>query len=102
MDSDELDQIIEHRARVIFLEDQYGGPTSWAAALICSHIAYERELLNYPKGPLTIYITCEGKVRETLGEEELRRKLQNITTKKIIRVKRHRKMIEPETVAVKR
>jgi hypothetical protein len=102
MVSDELDHIIKHRARVIFLDDQHGGPVTWAASLICGHIAYERVLLSNPKGPLTIHLTCEGKVRETVGEAELRRKFQRLSAKNVIREKRHRKMVEREAVAVRK
>jgi predicted nuclease of predicted toxin-antitoxin system len=97
MESDELEYIIEHRARVIFLDDQEGGPVSWAAALICAESAYERVLLSNPSGPLTIHVSRIGTIRAVTGEEELRRRCDRIQTAHITRRKRHQKIVPTGT-----
>jgi hypothetical protein len=97
MESDELEHIIEHRTRVIFLDDQEGGPVSWAAALICAETAYERVLLNNPIGPLVIHISRMGTIRAVVGEEELRRRYNRILTVRITRKKRHQEIVADGT-----
>lgn len=102
MESDELDHIIETRARVIFLEDTDGGPVSWAAALICGQNAFERVLLSNPTGPLTIHLSREGRVKSIIGEQDLRMRYDRILTARISRAKRHQQMVESEQPAHRR
>jgi hypothetical protein len=97
MESDELEYMIANRARVIFLDDQEGGPISWAAALICAETAYERCLLSNPVGPLAIHVCRNGTIRAVVGEEELRKRYNRILTGTISRKKRHQEIIATGT-----
>jgi hypothetical protein len=95
---DGLDDIIAHRARVIFITDQQGGPTHWAAALICSARAWNKVLLDNPLGPLTISINCDGAIKKVTGEEELRQRRNKLLTAKLSRGKRQRTIVSDGTV----
>lgn len=88
METEWIEDIVDHNAKVILLTDDSGGPIHWASALICGEAAWVRVLLNYPREPLTIKINRSGLVAKVTGEEELRRRCAKLLQAKIVRAKR--------------
>jgi hypothetical protein len=89
MESDWTDDIILHRAKVLLLADEDGGPIHWAAALLCGQAAWTRVLLDHPRSPVTIRVDRAGHVRKVVGETDLRQRRDQLVTSRIARAKRH-------------
>jgi hypothetical protein len=82
------DDIISHKAKVILLTDQDGGPIHWASALIVGRSAWERVLLDHLKEPVTIKLNKFGSVTKIAGEEELRKRHDELLTVRITQAKK--------------
>jgi hypothetical protein len=88
MESDWTEEIIRHRAKVIMLTDQEGGPMHWASAIVCGQVAWERVLLNHPNEPVIIKINRSGAVQNIAGEKELIERRDHLLTVKITQAKK--------------
>jgi len=62
IESDWTDDILKHKARIILLTDDDGGPIHWMAALSCGFASWNRALLDHPGEPLTIRLNRSGHV----------------------------------------
>jgi hypothetical protein len=87
MQSDWIEEIIEHKARALVLTDGHGNVVHWAAALISSEAVWERALLDHLIGPLIIRINRQG-VHRVDPEPELVALCQRLKTSRIVRAKR--------------
>jgi hypothetical protein len=88
MESVWTEEIITHKAKIIVLTDEEGGPLHWAAALICSRSTWTRVLLDHPNDPVTIRITQAGTIKKVTGAEELRKRRDQLLTTRIVQAKR--------------
>jgi hypothetical protein len=87
LESEWIEEIITHKARVLVLTDGQGNVVHWAAALISSAKVWERALLNHLIGPLIIKINRQG-VSGIEDEGQLTKLCQRLKTAKIMRAKR--------------
>lgn len=88
MESDWTEDIITQKAKIILLTDDDGGPVNWMAALLVGHPAWTRVLLDHPAEPVTMRISKSGTVTKVAGEQELRRRRDQLLTSRIVREKR--------------
>jgi len=88
MESDWTDDIVRHKARIILLNFDEGGPLQWASALICKQSAWERVLLDHLAGPLVVKINRSGSVTKVVGSDELVKRRERILTGQVIRNKK--------------
>lgn len=88
MESVWTEEIITHKAKIILLTDDNGGPIHWAAALICSKGAWVRVLLDHPNEPVTIRLTRIGTIKKVAGDKELRERRDHLLTTRIVQAKR--------------
>ena len=88
MDTDELEFILAHKARVIVLTDKTGGVPHFAAALICASEKVERLLLDCPVGPLVVRLSRDGAITKIRGAQELTERYNRTLTARIARGKR--------------
>ena len=90
MESDWTDDIIRHKAKVILLTDDEGGPANWMAALACGAASWTRALLDHPNEPLTMRLNRTGNITRIAGEQELRARRDQLLTGRIVRNKKSR------------
>jgi hypothetical protein len=95
MESEWIEDIIAHKARVILLTDGYGNVMNWAASLIASEKVWHRALLDHPFGPLVIRINREG-VQRIDYAESLSKLCQRRKTARIVRSKRNVAVLETD------
>lgn len=88
------DDIISHKAKVILLTDEDGGPIHWASALIVGQSAWERVLLDHLSEPVTIKLNKFGSVTKIAGEAELRKRRDALLTVRITQAKRAGKSVK--------
>jgi len=88
MERDWIEDIIECKAKVLFLSDKEGGIMHWTAALMCSRKAWERAFLDHPNEPMLIRITNSGGITKITGEADLRKRRTKLMTTKISRAKK--------------
>lgn len=89
MESEWIEDIIQHKARVIRLTDDDGGPIHWAAALICSKSKWSRVLLDQPNTPVIIRVERSGIITRIVGEADLLKRRDQLLTASIVRGKKH-------------
>jgi hypothetical protein len=88
MESDWTEDIIACKAKIILLTDDDGGPVNWMAALLVGQAAWTRVLLDHPAEPVTMRVSKSGAVTKVSGEQELRKRRDQLLTSRIIRDKR--------------
>jgi predicted nuclease of predicted toxin-antitoxin system len=88
MESDWTDDIIKHKAKIIVLSDEEGGPMHWASAIVCGQPTWERVLLNHPAEPVIIKINRTGTVQKIAGQRDLTERRDDLLTRKIVQAKR--------------
>ena len=88
------DDIIFHKAKIILLTDEDGGPIHWASAIIVGQSAWERVLLDHLKEPVTIKLNKFGSVTKIAGEEDLRKRRDVLLTVRITQAKRAGKSVK--------
>jgi hypothetical protein len=97
IEKESIDFICRYEARIIILTDTEGGLPNWAAAVICSHDACTRIFLNQPSGPVIIKVNRSGAITKFRGEEEIKKRRDQILTASIARAKRHASAKELKT-----
>jgi hypothetical protein len=88
MEAEWIDEIIAHKAQVIRLTDDEGGPIHWAAALISGETSWRRALLDNLSTPLVIRINRAGAIIKITGEVALRERRDQLMTARIVRDKK--------------
>lgn len=96
MESVWTDDLITHKAKVILLTDDAGGPIHWAAALICSRSSWVRVLLDHPDEAVIIRLTRTGAIKKVVGDQELRHRRDQLLTVRIVQAKRSGKSLRRE------
>lgn len=89
MESEWIEDIVRHKAKVVLLTDEEGGPIHWASALIVSETSWRRILLDNPIGPIVIRISKGGTTTKFTGEDELHARRAQLQTARIVRSKKH-------------
>lgn len=89
MESDWIEDIVKHKAKIIILTDDEGGPIHWTSALVSSEKRWRRILLDHPDDPITIRIERSGNITKVAGAEELLQRRDRLLTINITKSKRH-------------
>jgi hypothetical protein len=89
METEWIDYIIAHKAKIILLTDDAGGPIHWTAALLAGQTKWERALLDNPNSPITIRLDRQGTICKLAGAQELTERRNKLLTASKSRAKKH-------------